>query len=69
MMEIEESAIAKFDENMEAMEEEFFNEAEQQDDLPVEEDVRNLNVFWDKREMDEHKALEHQMQDAMQLIS
>ena len=69
MMEIEESAIAKFDENMEAMEEEFFNEAAQQDDLPIEEDVRNLNVFWDKREMDEHKALEHQMQDAMHLIS
>ena len=43
------------------MEEEYHNEAVAQNDLPAEEDVRNLEQFWNKREDDELTAIDHQL--------
>ena len=67
-MEIEKVALAEFDANLEAMEDEFIQESREQDDLPYKEDVRNLEVFWNKRELDEFTALDHQINEAMMFI-
>ena len=67
-MELEKEALAAFDANFEAMEDEFEQEAREQDDLPYKEDVRNLEVFWKKRELDELTALDHQINEAMNFI-